>query len=86
MSTATITAKGQITIPKEIRNALDLKAGDQVFFLIESDWAILVPVRQRSIIQLRGSLSSSNPFSGHQDIREATGYERGQGLAQEEST
>ena len=33
MSTATIRTKGQITIPVEVRNALNLKAGDQVEFV-----------------------------------------------------
>lgn len=32
MLTATITAKGQITIPVEIRNALKLDAGAQITF------------------------------------------------------
>ncbi len=32
MSTATITAKGQITIPVEIRQALGLDAGDRISF------------------------------------------------------
>lgn len=33
MSTATIRTKGQITIPVEVRNALNLKAGDRVEFV-----------------------------------------------------
>jgi antitoxin PrlF len=32
MTTATITAKGQITIPVEIRQALGLDAGDRISF------------------------------------------------------
>lgn len=32
MITATITAKGQITIPAEVRQALGLDAGDQIAF------------------------------------------------------
>ena len=33
MSTATIRTKGQITIPVEVRNALNVKAGDRVEFV-----------------------------------------------------
>lgn len=32
MELAKVTAKGQITIPRVIRNLLQLKAGDKVFF------------------------------------------------------
>jgi AbrB family looped-hinge helix DNA binding protein len=33
MSTSTLTAKGQITIPAEIRQRLSLSAGDKVHFV-----------------------------------------------------
>ncbi|RDE08160.1 AbrB/MazE/SpoVT family DNA-binding domain-containing protein [Pelagibacterium lacus] len=33
MSTATLTSKGQMTLPKEIREDLNLKAGDKVDFV-----------------------------------------------------
>jgi antitoxin PrlF len=33
----TISSKGQITVPLEIRNRLGLKQGDRVEFVVESD-------------------------------------------------
>lgn len=33
MSTATLTSKGQMTLPKEIREDLNLKAGDKIDFV-----------------------------------------------------
>ena len=33
MATATLTSKGQITIPAEVRQALGVKAGDRVEFV-----------------------------------------------------
>jgi AbrB family looped-hinge helix DNA binding protein len=33
MSTATVTSKGQITIPVDVRRALDIEAGDRVEFV-----------------------------------------------------
>ena len=33
MSTATLTSKGQMTLPKDVRDALNLKPGDKVEFV-----------------------------------------------------
>ncbi len=42
---ATITTKGQVTIPKPVRDALHLAAGDRLEFLIEPDGSIrAIPV------------------------------------------
>lgn len=35
MATATITSKGQVTIPKKIREKLGLKPGDKIDFEVE---------------------------------------------------
>lgn len=37
MPTSTITSKGQITIPKEIRDRLNLREGDRVLWKLEED-------------------------------------------------
>ncbi len=48
MPTATITSKGQVTIPFPVRRQLGLKAGDRVDFVIEQDGtARLAPKRVR---------------------------------------
>ena len=44
MSTATLTSKGQTTVPKEIREHLRLRPGDRIQFVIEEDGrVVLVP-------------------------------------------
>jgi AbrB family looped-hinge helix DNA binding protein len=45
MHTATITSKGQITIPLAVRQALGLHAGTQLDFAVEGDGLKLVPLR-----------------------------------------
>ncbi|GJL50895.1 MAG: AbrB family transcriptional regulator [Nitrospirales bacterium] len=42
MAIATLTSKGQLTLPKEIRDQLKLDPGDRVEFLVGSDGRITV--------------------------------------------
>jgi antitoxin PrlF len=45
MSAATVTSKGQITIPKEIRTILNLHSGDKVNFIVDESGDVrFVPV------------------------------------------
>ena len=46
---ATITSKGQTTIPKEVRAAANLKSGDRIHFTVLEDGTIIVRVKNRSI-------------------------------------
>jgi antitoxin PrlF len=41
MNIATVTSKGQVTVPIEIRNRLGLKEGDRLAFINESGEIIL---------------------------------------------
>lgn len=47
MKTSRITVKGQVTVPKELRDAFGWKAGDQVTFLREPDGVKLVRAARR---------------------------------------
>jgi antitoxin PrlF len=40
MSTATMTSKGQITIPKEVRDTLGLQAGHRMSFEVREDGVV----------------------------------------------
>ncbi len=45
MPRATLTSKGQITIPQELRQRLGLQQGDQVEFITEDGVTVIRPVR-----------------------------------------
>ncbi len=59
MSLATMTSKGQVTIPKKIRDSLHLNSGDKIELeLLSSGEAVLRPVR-KSIDDVFASLKKS---------------------------
>ena len=53
---ATLTAKGQTTIPKGIRDSLGMKPGDRMTFTLMPDRTVVIRVKSKSIMQLAGSL------------------------------
>jgi AbrB family looped-hinge helix DNA binding protein len=71
MSTTTITSKGQLTIPKRIRDAMNLKEGDQVVVVMEDERIALYPVRHTDLRSLRGAFAGLRPFPGRDVEREA---------------
>lgn len=53
---ATLTSKGQTTIPKEIRESLGMKVGDRMTFTLMPDGTVVMRVKNKSITQLAGML------------------------------
>lgn len=47
MKTSTISSKGQVTIPQEIRIRMGLKEGDRIEFVIDHGQTVLRPIRIR---------------------------------------
>jgi AbrB family looped-hinge helix DNA binding protein len=60
---STVGRRGQITLPRAIRQWLDLHEGDRVVFARRGDDVIIQPV-QRTLTDLRGSVS----VTGEQDF------------------
>jgi antitoxin PrlF len=54
MPTATLTSKGQITIPKEVREALGVSAGDRVEFVAQEKGVYRVVAATRDVRHLKG--------------------------------
>ncbi len=61
MPTATMTSKGQITIPAKVRKALGLKAGVRIDFYETAEGEFALRPRTRSIRDLEGYLAYSGP-------------------------
>ena len=57
MSTdATLTSKGQTTIPKEIRDELGIKPGDRMTFTLMPDSTVIMRVKNKTVSELSGAL------------------------------
>lgn len=69
MNITKITFKGQITIPKKVRDALDIKEGDSIVFMVEEDHAILKPIKKKSLKDFYGVLPAKRPFPGTEAVR-----------------
>lgn len=59
MPTATLTSKGQVTIPAVVRERLRLKTGDRIDFVFASDGEIILKPKRLKFEELRGILRSS---------------------------
>ncbi len=53
---ATLTSKGQTTIPKEIRDSLGMKPGDRMTFTLMHDSTVVMRVKSKSVTELAGML------------------------------
>jgi len=53
---ATLTSKGQTTIPKDIRDSLGMKSGDRIMFTLMPDGTVLMRLKNKSVMSLAGSL------------------------------
>ena len=64
MATATITSKGQVTIPREVRATLGVSAGDRLDFVRLEDGNYAIVPASHSIRSLKGVIPRpQNPVS-----------------------
>lgn len=56
MPTSTVTSKGQITVPTEVRKALGLRAGSRVHFVQTDGGAYEIVAAVRNVASLKGAV------------------------------
>jgi antitoxin PrlF len=71
MPSATITSKGQITLPKEIRERLHVGPGDRVAFRERPDGSVVVEPETIDLLSLRGILKPKKRGISVEEMNEA---------------
>jgi AbrB family looped-hinge helix DNA binding protein len=68
MNTATMTSKGQITVPKEVRDALHLEPGTQMTFRLTENGGVELRPRSWDTSKMKGMIKP--PPGVHVSIKE----------------
>ena len=56
MATATLGTKGQLVIPKSIRDSLHIQPGDRMDFLLQKNGVVLIKPVTEDVRRLKGAL------------------------------
>ena len=72
MPIATLTSKGQITVPQTVREQLGLHSGDKVDFVLDKSGGFKIVPLRKEVTVLRGRFAGRAPRAvSVQDMREA---------------
>ncbi len=71
MTTATMTSKGQITVPANVREALRLVPGSKLDFIKQPDGSYKILTKTGDIRQLRGIVKYDGPAVSIDDMNDA---------------
>ena len=74
MELATVTSKGQITIPVKIRNKLSLKTGDQVFFMKEKGKIVFQNASQIELSTIQKEMDGKAEKAGFKTEEDVVDY------------
>lgn len=66
----TISSRGQVAIPSDIRNQLKLEEGSKVLFLLEDDTLLMKKVTTESFAQLTKPLREAKKKIREEDVPE----------------
>lgn len=70
---STVTSKGQVTLPKRLRDRLDIHEGAKVVFLEQADGSIRMLVRRNNLKAIAGILKPRKGMNASiEDLKEAT--------------
>lgn len=68
---STVSEKGQLVIPREIRQALDVQRGDKLSWLMGDDGTLRVTVAKGDLMALKGLIKSGGRSVSIEEMDEA---------------
>ena len=71
MNSSTISSKGQITIPVEVRRKLGLRRGDRLQFVITDDGSLVLRPATRDIRAIKGMIAKPDSPVSLEDMEQA---------------
>lgn len=71
MATATVTTKGQVTIPLEVRNKLGIKAGTRLDFVERTDGSFELFAATGSVTHVRGMFADAGKTATVEEMDDA---------------
>ena len=71
MQATTVTSKGQVTIPKAIRDVLGLRPGDLVSFFQADDGRVVLRAETLDVRSLKGLLKHDGPVVSLEEMDDA---------------
>lgn len=78
MSTSTITSKGQTTIPADIRNYMNVVAGDKLEFIPQEEGRVLIVPKTIHVADLAGILPKPKKSASLEDMQRAIENQAGE--------
>lgn len=77
MSTASMTSKGQITVPAIVRSALGLKTGDRVEFVEVTTGQFVMMAATRPVHELKGLIRKPAKAVSIEEMNQAIAHQGG---------
>jgi len=80
MTVATLTSKGQVTIPASVREKCGLKPGSRIDFVVQSDDVILMYTNLPTLAELYGSIPNGGIHLSIEEMNDAIGDAVAEGM------
>ncbi len=69
MAISSLSSKKQITVPARLVRRWNLKQGDGLMFFEDGDSVRVLPIKRKSLLEMRGSVKVKKPIPSLDELR-----------------